>query len=112
VISFTKLAKDTAITIVNYDHNKIIAQEIGHFLKVFSIGKPLFSMQKQASLLLIDCNESGIKCNHRHLSKKDCLMARTASLVCFISTVNGRSKRRRRRRRRSRLGRPALEAGT
>jgi hypothetical protein len=30
---------------------------------------------------------------HRHLSNIDCLMARTACLVCFISTVNGRSKK-------------------
>ena len=43
------------------------------------------------------CNE---KCHakkgtkHRHLSNKDCLTARSACLVCFISTVNGRSKKR------------------
>jgi len=30
---------------------------------------------------------------HRHLSNIDCLMAHTAPLVCFISTVNGRSKK-------------------
>jgi hypothetical protein len=30
---------------------------------------------------------------HRHQSNIDCLMARTACLVCFISTVNGRSKK-------------------
>ncbi len=30
--------------------------------------------------------------NHRHLSNIDCLMACTACLVCFISTVNGCSK--------------------
>ncbi len=30
--------------------------------------------------------------NHRHLSNIDCLMVHTACLVCFISTVNGRSK--------------------
>jgi hypothetical protein len=54
-------------------------------------------MQKQASLLLIDCNESGIECNHRYLSKIDCLMARTAGLVCFISTVNGRSKKKKKK---------------
>jgi hypothetical protein len=29
---------------------------------------------------------------HRHLSNIDCLMAFTACLVCFISTVNGRNK--------------------
>jgi hypothetical protein len=31
---------------------------------------------------------------HRHLSNIDCLMAHTACLVCFISTVNGRSKKK------------------
>jgi hypothetical protein len=31
---------------------------------------------------------------HRHLSNIDCLMAHTACLVCFSSTVNGRSKKR------------------
>ncbi len=31
--------------------------------------------------------------HHRHLSNIDCLMAHTACLVCFISTVNGRSKK-------------------
>jgi hypothetical protein len=32
--------------------------------------------------------------DHRHLSNIDCLMACTACLVCFISTVNGCSKKR------------------
>jgi len=32
---------------------------------------------------------------HRHLSKIDCITARTGCLVCFISTVNGCSKKRR-----------------
>jgi hypothetical protein len=36
---------------------------------------------------------SRLDSNHRHLSDIDCLMARTACLVCFISTVNGRSKK-------------------
>ncbi len=31
---------------------------------------------------------------HRHLRNIDCIMARTACLVCFISTVNGRSKKK------------------
>ncbi len=31
--------------------------------------------------------------DHRHLSNKVCLMARTTCLVCFISTVNGRNKK-------------------
>jgi hypothetical protein len=33
--------------------------------------------------------------SHRHLSIIDCLMAHTACLVCFISTVNGGSKKER-----------------
>jgi hypothetical protein len=35
-----------------------------------------------------------VKFFHRHLSKIDFLMACTACLVCFISTVNGHSKKR------------------
>ena len=31
---------------------------------------------------------------HRHLSNIDCLKARTACLLCFISTVNGRNKKK------------------
>jgi len=31
---------------------------------------------------------------HKHLSNIDSLMAHTACLVCFISTVNGRSKKK------------------
>ncbi len=31
---------------------------------------------------------------HRHLSNINCLIAHTACLVCFISTVNGRSKKK------------------
>jgi hypothetical protein len=31
--------------------------------------------------------------DHRHLRNIDCLMAHTACLVCFISTVNGCSKK-------------------
>jgi len=31
--------------------------------------------------------------NRRHLSNIDCLMAHTTCLVCFISTVNGSSKK-------------------
>jgi hypothetical protein len=37
--------------------------------------------------------------NHRHLRNIDCLTARTACLVSFISTVNGCSKRKRKRKR-------------
>jgi len=45
-----------------------------------------------------------VMATHRRLSNIDCLMARTACLVCFSSTVNGRSKKS--------LGRLALVAGT
>jgi hypothetical protein len=45
-----------------------------------------------------------IKFNHRQLSNIDCLMARTACLVCFIRTVNDCSKKS--------LGRLALVAST
>jgi len=42
----------------------------------------------------------------------DCLMARTACLVCFISTVNGYSNKKRNEKKKLTLGRPALVAGT
>ncbi len=45
--------------------------------------------------------------SHRHLSNIDYLTAHTACLVCFISTVNDRSKKIKRS-----LGRQALVAGT
>jgi hypothetical protein len=45
--------------------------------------------------------------NHRHLSDIDCLTAHTACLVCFISTLNGCSKKIKRS-----LWRRALVAGT
>jgi hypothetical protein len=35
--------------------------------------------------------------NYRHLSNIDCLTVRTACLVCFISTVNGHSKKERKK---------------
>jgi hypothetical protein len=35
---------------------------------------------------------------HRHLRNIDCLMVRTTCLVCFISTVNGCSKKIKKRR--------------
>ncbi len=46
------------------------------------------------------CGKSKLGCfppssNHRHLSNIDRLMARTACLVCFISTVNDHSKKKR-----------------
>ncbi len=46
-------------------------------------------------------------CSQRHLSNIQCLMARTTSLVCFISTVNGCSKKIKRS-----LGRWVLVVGT
>jgi hypothetical protein len=35
-----------------------------------------------------------VRSNHRHLSNIDCLTACTTSLLCFISTVNGPSKKK------------------
>ncbi len=35
--------------------------------------------------------------DHRHLRNEDCSTARTACLVCFISTVNSSSKKRNKR---------------
>ncbi len=54
--------------------------------------------------LLVLALWSGYYTNHRHLSNKDCLISCTACLVCFISTVNGCSKKS--------LERLALVAGT
>jgi hypothetical protein len=48
--------------------------------------------------------------NHRHLSNIDCLMARTTFLVCFISTVNCRSKQKRKRKGKC-LGRCGTSSG-
>jgi len=45
---------------------------------------------------------------HRHLSNIECIMALTAYLVCFISTVYGCSKKKKKLS----LGRLALVAGT
>ncbi len=42
----------------------------------------------------------------------DCLTIRTACLVCFISTVNGRCNKKRKEKRKLTLGRPVLVAGT
>jgi hypothetical protein len=42
----------------------------------------------------------------------DCLMVHTACLVCFISTINGRSNNKRKEKKKLTLGRPALVAGT
>jgi hypothetical protein len=37
--------------------------------------------------------ETAVTSAHRHLINIDCLMVRTAHLVCFISTVNGHNKK-------------------
>jgi hypothetical protein len=42
----------------------------------------------------------------------DCLMAHTACLVCFISTVNGHCSKKRKEKKKLTLGRLALVAGT
>ena len=52
-----------------------------------------------------------VKVNHRHLSNIDCLMARTACYVCFISTVNGHNKKKRKEAQNA-LEDVALVAGT
>ncbi len=48
--------------------------------------------------------------DHRHLGNIGCLMAHTACLVCFISTVNGHSKKKKKRE--NALADVALLAGT
>jgi hypothetical protein len=48
--------------------------------------------------------------NHRHLSNKNCLTARTTCLVCFISTVNGHSKKKRKKEKKAKN--VVLVAGT
>jgi hypothetical protein len=47
-----------------------------------------------ACVLLVGCP----RFSHRHLINIDCLMARTACLVCFISTVNGCSKKKKKKK--------------
>ncbi len=54
---------------------------------------------------MVNRKHSVVACNHRHISNIACLMAHTACLVCFISTVNGHNKKRS-------LGNPALVEGT
>jgi hypothetical protein len=55
-----------------------------------AIFKTYFSFQIQPSNLVRLHGDLGLF--HRHLSNIDCLIARTACLVCFISAVYGRSK--------------------
>jgi hypothetical protein len=52
----------------------------------------------QANLKLKTWPEQLLGYFHGHLSNIDCLTARTACLVCFSSSVNGRSKRKRKRK--------------
>jgi hypothetical protein len=46
--------------------------------------------------LITNCEFKGW--NHRHLSNIDRLTVHSACLVCFSSSVNGRSKRKRKRK--------------
>ena len=57
-----------------------------------------------AQLKRIYSNDKKMAKLHRHLSNIDCLKARTACLVCFISTVNGHCKKRKRSLERLALG--------
>jgi len=43
--------------------------------------------------MMLTCDEAAK--NHRHLRNIDCLTVSTACLVCFISAVNGHSKKER-----------------
>ncbi len=45
-----------------------------------------------------------VSTHHRHLSSIDCLMVRTACLVCFISTVNSHSKKERKGKKPIKIG--------
>jgi hypothetical protein len=53
-------------------------------------------------------NNKNVMLSHRHQCNVDCLKARAACLVCFISTVNGHHKKKRKRS----LERLALVVGT
>ncbi len=44
---------------------------------------------------LVGWHAGAVSLPHRHLRNIDCLTAHTACLVCFITTVNGCSKRKR-----------------
>ncbi len=62
-------------------------------------------IQHLFSMFMFSCR---LSLTHRHLRNIGCLMAHTTCLVCFISTVNGHSKKRKKRS----LLRAALVAGT
>ncbi len=53
-----------------------------HFLRIFFLENVILS-----NLLIIYTYKHTLGVRHRHLRNIDCLMARTACLVCFISTV-------------------------
>ena len=67
-------------------------------LHSFLIWSSLVAEMIKFDLVLKHCKVSLAASFHRHLSNIDCLMARTACLVCFISTVNGRSKKKKKKR--------------
>ncbi len=53
-----------------------------------------FLDQRQISLKLLERQQwLHLTWTHRHISNIDCFMGRTACLVCFISSVNGRSQK-------------------
>jgi hypothetical protein len=49
--------------------------------------------QSHDAYSLLEDRKVTLNRDHSHLSNIDCLRARTAYLVCYISTVNGRSKK-------------------
>ncbi len=65
---------------------------------LYQLGHATISVCERKSVLSLDIlflkgNKIKLCLVHRHLSNKDCLMACTACLVCFISTVNGCRKK-------------------
>jgi hypothetical protein len=64
-------------------------QSLSNLYSLDIYGKDRFENEQQILLCLFL-----ITADHRHLSNIDCLIACTACLVCFISTVNGRNKKR------------------
>jgi hypothetical protein len=54
---------------------------------------PWLTQHKQKWSFLCWDDQGGLSKDHRHLSNIDCIMMYTTCLVCFISTVNGRSKK-------------------
>jgi hypothetical protein len=57
--------------------------------------KKSFSQYSWSNVFVFDACPRDLWWNYaRHLRNIDCLMVRTTCLVCFINTVNGRSKRK------------------